>query len=362
MPLKIWFDVQQLYYLPQYEPVFQALQQQDCQCHFFVYNTSASSEILTAFRQQTSLPITVASKEEILHFYQNNPADWIIFGNSYKALDQLPAKTRTSLLYHGIGVKECYYEAELATFDVRFTEGTFRQHELQRRYPEACFVETGFAKLDPIANSTQAQQLAFNPLSVGLTPNKPLILYAPTFYPSSIEMMGKRWPEAFSDCNIVIKPHFFSYTHKKYAAQRKLIDNWAHFDNVYVPPPTELSLIPYMAAADILISEASSALFEFAALDKPIIWLDFFKLRWGYRGPLRFRFNRRMDQTILKYAYVGRHVAKPTYLEQMVRAELEHPEQKQAARQQATEELIGRVDGQVSQRIADYLITYTKSN
>ncbi len=356
MSVKIWFDVQQLYYLPQYEPVYQVLQEQGCQCHFFIYSTSASEEILTAFQQQTSLPITLASKDEILHHYQQNPADWIIFGNGYKALNQLPSTTRTALLYHGIGVKECYYDAELAEFDVRFTEGAFRQNELQQRYPNACFVETGFAKLDPLADMNSAQQRAFKPQEVGLSPEKPLILYAPTFYPSSIELMGKHWPETFSDCNIVIKPHFFSYTHKKYAVQRKLIDHWASFDNVYVVPPTELSLVPYMAAADLLISEASSALFEFAALDKPIIWLDFFKLRWGYRGPLRFRFTRRMDQTILKYADVGSHVAKPAQLEQVVRSELANPALKRSARQQTTEELIGRVDGQVSQRIANYLL------
>ena len=182
------------------------------------------------------MPITLADSSEILTFYQKNPADWIIFGNGYKALDQLPDTTRTALLYHGIGVKECYYGAELAEFDVRFTEGEFRQNELQQRYPESCFVETGFAKLDLLADTDSAQQLAFDPKQVGLSPDKPLILYAPTFYPSSIELMGKNWPETFSDCNIVIKPHFFSYTHKKYAAQRKLIDHWASFDNVHVGP------------------------------------------------------------------------------------------------------------------------------
>lgn len=356
MALKVWFDVQQLYYLPQYEPVYQQLQAQGCQCHFLVYSDCASEEIIQAFEQQTTLPITLASEQEILSFYREDPADWIIFGNGFKALDQLPKQTRTALLYHGIGVKECYYGEDLSQFDVRFTEGLFRQNELQQRYPERNFIETGFAKLDPLAHPENAKTIAFQPESVGLPANKPLILYAPTFYPSSIELMGKHWPEQFSDCNIVIKPHFFSYTHKKYGAQRKLIDQWGLFDNVYVAPPTELSLVPYMAAADLLISEASSALFEFAALDKPVIWLDFFKLRWGYRGPLRFRFTRRMDQTILQYADVGSHVSTPKEMEQIIRTELANPALKQDARHKTTQELIGLVDGQVSERIADYLL------
>lgn len=356
MSLKVWFDVQQLYYVPQYEPVYRRLSSLGHQCHFVIHQLSASEEILETFLEMTELPVSAMSEADTLEFYRENPADWIIFGNTFKHFDQLPSSTKTALLYHGIGVKECYYGEGLSKFDVRFTEGHFRQLELSHRYPKANFVETGFAKLDPLAAKTGFSEVSFDLENAGLSSNKPTLLYAPTFYPSSIELMEKNWPAVFADCNIIIKPHFFSYTNKKYKAQRKLIEHWNTFDNVYLAKPTELSLIPYMATADILISEASSALFEFAALDKPVIWLDFFKLRWGYRGPFRYRFEKRMDQTIHKYRDVGRHVDKVANLEVAIREELANPASNQSNRSKTTQELIGLVDGKVAERIVDYLI------
>lgn len=356
MSLKVWFDVQQLYYLPQYEPVYRQLVAQGHECHFLIYQLDSSDEILSTFLKTTDLPVTALTESEVIEFYRTKPADWIVFGNTFKHFDQLPASTKTALLYHGIGVKECYYGEALSKFDVRFTEGHFRQKELSDRYPQAHFVETGFAKLDPLADKTEIADLQFDLKSVGLSEDKPTLLYAPTFYPSSIELMGKNWPAKFADCNIIIKPHFFSYTNKKYKAQRKLLKHWSRFENTYLAKPTELSLIPYMARADLLISEASSALFEFAALDKPVIWLDFFKLRWGYRGPFRYRFEKRMDQTIHKYRDVGRHVDKAANLETAIREELANPASNQSNRSKTTQELIGDVDGKVANRIVGYLI------
>src|SRR3546814_14039365 len=78
-----------------------------------------------------------------------------------------------------------------------------------------------------------------------------------------------------------------------YAAQRRKLDVWGRHANVHVADLAAYSLLPYMGSADLMISEASSALFEFAALDKPIVWCDFLKLRWSYRGPLRFRSEER---------------------------------------------------------------------
>ncbi|WP_177247024.1 CDP-glycerol glycerophosphotransferase family protein [Marinospirillum alkaliphilum] len=289
------------------------------------------------------------------HYQQEEP-DWIIFGNNYSELSQLPEKTRTALLYHGIGTKACYYAEDLSHFDVRFTEGPHRQQQLQNLYPQACFIQSGFAKLDPLAPINLPYPQAFKPEQHGLSSNKPTLLYAPTFYPSSIECMPRDWPALLPDCNIIIKPHLNSYLHPNYKAQRKCFQAWSKHNNTYLAPPEELSLLPYMATADLLISEASSALFEFAALNKPVVWLDFLKLRWSYRGPLRFRFEKRMDQTITPYQTLAAHVEKPSQLVKILKAELSNPERLSSERNRTTEELIGTLDGKVSERIVNYLL------
>lgn len=347
-PLKIFFDVQQLYYLPQYLPVYEELTRRGISCQFVLHDQEQISGQLKGLKDTGKWPVAILKSSEVHEFYLKESPDWVIFGNHSPFQDKLPTKTRTALLYHGIGIKECYYESRLAQMSVRFVEGPYRLRELQRRFPASTFVDVGFPKLDPLFKNEERPR----------TNNKrPTILYAPTFYPSSIELMPKNWPALFLDCDILIKPHFFSMTVKNYQKQRHLLESWAkQYPNVTLASIQDFSLVPYMERSDVLISEASSALFEFAALDRPVIWLDFYKLRWTYRGPLRFRHTRRMDNTILQYADIAEHVKYPPDLEKNVRQELNNPNRLSDKRRAYTELLIGKTDGRVSNRIADYLL------
>lgn len=348
MPARIFFDVQQLYYLPQYLPVYEELTRRGAACRFILHRQEQIAAQLQALVVRQEWPLTLLDAAEVAALYSAERPDWVIFGNHSPLQDTLPEGTRSALIYHGIGIKECYYEPRLAQLDVRFVEGPFRLRELQRRYPQATFVDVGFPKLDPLFRQ-----------GLGPRPNqkKPTLLYAPTFYPSSIEMMPPEWPALLSECEILIKPHFFSMSMDSYKKQRRILEGWAaRYPNVVLAGLDDFSLVPYMERADLLISEASSALFEFAALDRPVVWLDFFKLRWTYRGPLRFRFDKRMDQTILAYADIAAHAAKPADLIRVIRQELFAPDRLSAVRRRYTAELIGPVDGESSRRIADYLL------
>src|SRR5690606_16574208 len=122
----------------------------------------------------------------------------------------------------------------LSNFSVRFTEGKFRQKKLEELYPLSNFYEVGFAKLDPLFDPEYYQFNQLNLESIGLDSEKKTILYAPTFYPSSIECMSRNWPAKFKDYNIILKPHFFTWSNKKYHKQRELLLYWQSFDNVYL--------------------------------------------------------------------------------------------------------------------------------
>jgi CDP-glycerol glycerophosphotransferase (TagB/SpsB family) len=113
-----------------------------------------------------------------------------------------------------------------------------------------------------------------------------------------------------------------------------------------------------MVVSDLLISEASSSIFEFSALDKPIVWCDFLNLRWSYRGPFRFRFTRRMDQDILKFSDIGAHAENYRQLKIVVDEQINHPEMFQAKRRAYCDLFVGASDGMASKRVADYLSTH----
>ncbi len=350
----ICFDVLHPYYLPQYLPVKDELIKRGETAHFIVYRNPEQQAALDALVSQHQLNVQwVNNAEEALAFYLENKPKWVIFGNSFDASSKLKGISKTALMQHGIGPKACYYTVSESDMDVRFVEGEYRLNRLQQLFPSKTFIDTGYAKLDPIL---QGCEKGLDLKAIGLDPSKPTLLYAPTFYPSSIEKMAKQWPEHFAEYNILLKPHYFSLSKAGYKKQKQLLEFWASFDNVYLAPVEETNLVPFMASADLLISDASSALFEFAALDKPVVWCDFYHLRWSYRGIFKFRFNKRMDNDLYRYAGVAAHAETYGNLKAVVDEQLINPDLFAPQRAKYTQELAGRVDGLASKRIVNYLL------
>ncbi len=360
----ILFDVHHLYYLPQFLPVYRVLQVRGISCEFVVYRNRELQAVLDKAVTDEDLPVHwVDSVEDARDYYQARRASWLILGNSFKYLDDLPAVTRTALINHGAGIKGAGHDASMCRVTVRFAEGPYQRRQLQKHYPQGTYVDVGFSKLDPLFSpdvlsgpNSDNKSPALNLIACGLDPVKPTLLYAPTFYPSSIERMSDRWPDEFADYNLLVKPHFFTYTKRRYKAQRRKLEIWRSANNVAIADVSDYNLLPFMANADLLISDASTALFEFAALNKPVVWCEFLKLRWSYRGPFRYRYARRMDQDILRYADIAVHARRYKDLLSHVQSELADPGRHQPQRQSYTRELMGVTDGQVSQRIVDYLL------
>lgn len=278
-----------------------------------------------------------------------------MFGNEFTPIARLDRRIRTAMLYHGIGVKETYYRREQMMMDIRFVEGEHREAILRQRYPDRHVVAVGFAKLDPLFN-TRYSLKKFDLERAGLDPARHTILYAPTFYPSSMECLADDWPATLADCNLIIKPHQYAWTLNRHRGQLRKLARWQNYPNVHIAGACDYSLLPFMQVADVLVSEASSALFEFAALDRPVIWCDFMKLRLGHRGIFKFRLLRRMDRTIDAFRDIAAHAGTPDELAAVIREQLANPARFHAKRQACVKELLGPVDGNASSRIADHLL------
>ncbi|WP_372771132.1 CDP-glycerol glycerophosphotransferase family protein [Pseudoalteromonas sp.] len=356
--MKVIFDIQHLYYLPQYLPVIDVFKQHDTDIELIGYKTDDEdlNRIVEKALQETKLSLKIVQNwQESLTHYLAQKADWIVFGNAVSDLEQLHEVSKTVLMQHGVGPKSCYYDVSKNPTTVRFVEGEKRLGNLQTMFPSGNFVDSGYAKLDPaINNKTATRSLA----SMGLDKTKPTLLYAPTFYPSSIELFAKSFPDDFANYNIILKPHFFSLTKPRYKKQKFLLENWAKQDNVYLAGVEEYNLLEFMAISDVLISDASSAIFEFAALDKPVIWCDFYKLRWSYRGILAFRFKKRIDESIEVFHQLCERAANYRALAKCVANAVENPQAKHAIRVAITKEYVGDVDGNCAQRVVDYLIKH----
>ncbi len=347
------FDTANVYYLPQFQPIVMVLLAKGHEVKLACYGSNIGDSFKGGLAEVGVECCWVGDEKSASKLYVDLKPDWVFFGNSFKYLDVLHGRgIKTAQLGHGVGPKPSYYHKSSTPMTVRFIEGSGRLAKIIELYPSDKFVQVGFSKLDPMFNG---QEKGLNYKQLGLDINKPTVLYAPTFNPSSLECFPDDWPNDFSGYNILIKPHTFTYTIEQYAKQRTKLERWARFSNVYVASPLDLSLLPFMKKADILLSEASSTLFEFAALGKPVIVCNFFKIKWSYRGPLRYRFEKRFGKDNVLYKDIGLHVKLYSKLLLAVPQQLNNVAEYKQRRLDYTKEHVGPTDGKASQRIVAYL-------
>lgn len=351
--MHVAFDTRNVYYIPQYLPVLRELLARGHEASFICYTGKDDPTAFRSAMDGLGAPVHWLADEAaaLKHYVQLRP-EWIIFGSGFEPLDDLVEPTQSVQLGHGIGPKPSYYGKSVQPMTVRFIEGARRLEVIRRRYPKGNFVQAGFSKLDPLFDGTA---VGLDLESCGLDPSKLTILYAPTFNPSSLERFPRDWPADFPDYNVLVKPHSFTYTRTAYRGQRRRLRMWAEHTNVHVASPEELSLLPFMHSSDILLSEASSTLFEFAALDRPVVVCDFFKLKWTYRGPLRYRFERRFRRGDVPFDGIGAQARNYRELLNIIPQQLAAPSEYSDARKRFTEDHVGPTDGGASSRIVEYL-------
>jgi hypothetical protein len=345
------FCVEALYYLPHFLPVADEMKRRGLPHAWLFYNEAEKT------------PASVTDKLCLKRIHgvperTETGADFFIFGNGYSSLASVPGST--VLIYHGIGTKACYYEKDLNRFHIRFVEGEYRRRELDSRSPAAGQNRpvVGFSKLDPAVRFTSSDHDA-SLLGLGLNPSVKTVLYAPTYYPSSIELMDERFPFDLIDLNVIIKPHQFSYT-DKYKGQAQMLEKWKISRNTYVASQEDFNILPFFAVSDIMISDESSAIFEFAALGRPVIRNRFVKLRLSYRI-FPWKLRKRMDADIERYSGVARYAFEYKEMIQILHDELESPDVNQPGIKKFSHDLLGDIDGRVSERIVDYLLSHRQS-
>jgi len=339
------FYAEQLYYLPQFLPVIAKLREAGHRVTVLL-RFDATVGALFPSRCIPGLPDIhlVGDGADAYALLRRLAPDWTVFGSFIDDSERLASGTRTALIYHGIGVKNVLFDPRLDKFDLRCVESQRVFSELVERAPEIKprLALVGFAKLDPLFGSAAPPPPSGNP---------PTLIYAPTFYPSSLELMPKDLSALLPGARWIVKPHFFTWTIDKYRAQRRRLELWARQPNVEVLGGEHYNLVPLMAASDVLVSDASSALFEFAALRRPVVWCRFQKLRWNYRGIFSWRLDQRIDPQTSRYEAVASCVDRAAEMPAVLQRVLGGPYTPTPQQEELVEYLIGPRDGRVSERI-----------
>jgi len=262
--------------------------------------------------------------------------------------------TLLCFLNHGTGIKTILYRNLSQHRDTRYqiyVEGRYREEKIrasgQQGRSEVHVV--GLPKLDGVFQGRYADRAGFL-AARGLDPGRPTVLFAPTYKPTCLYDVKDAVFEATAGrCNLVIKLHHYSWM-GKYAPheQHRIFERRVRrFPHARLVPMEEYNIVPWMAAADTLLSEASSTVFDFLALGKTGIIYDLpgDRLRHSDGMPLLGEDNREF----LKDAFV--HVARPDDLGDAVTRALAPTPAMRAAQDRERDHLFDRLDGQAAARM-----------
>ena len=304
--ISILFDAYHLYHLPQFDPLIDLLENDErFKVYYSTYSQNRKEEVgicSSILKKRTGEFIYDSDESTREKKIRNLDLDVFICGWSRYNLDSyVREKTLVGMIYHGIGVKPSYWRDNHQRLDLRFVEGEYRLNQLKEHGVKTGLALTGFIKLDPLFNGLSSESEELNN-KLGLDPLKKTILFAPTFYPSSLEKIGMKLGEYTSDYNVILKPHLWIYFLDIFGAislkkQRKLIYNLAEkFDHIKLLGPEDYNILPYYKVSDVLLTEASSTIYEMIALSKPVVVNRFYKLKLSHRLFANRLYNRRLSK------------------------------------------------------------------
>src|SRR5262249_27610806 len=192
----------------------------------------------------------------------------------------LPRGTCRIEMFHGVGGK---YGFDAPTTSMRPWNRIFFVNERRlRNFIKAGAIDAdspairlvGYPKLDALVNGTWSRGPVLD--SLGLDPSRPTILYAPTWSPaSSLNTMGAALIARLleTDANLIVKLHDRSRDERtRYSGGVDWVETLRPLlrrGRSVIAPGSDIS--PYLVAADLMITDHSSAGFEYLLRDRPLV-------------------------------------------------------------------------------------------
>lgn len=210
--------------------------------------------------------------------------------------------------------------------------------------PRRDFWITGYPQMDVLFQPGEL------PLGIDLKPDRKVVLYAPTWTPglSSADMLGDRVADLIrgrrTDVTLLIKPHPVTVNHRP-----QWLEIWravaASQPDVHFFDDPAADIMPLLKRADVLVSDASSVMFQYLAMNRPMVLIT---------NPDRFKVSHYDPRGIeWRWRDVGREVHDPKELAGAVSDALADPTLGEEPRARYRRELFGRyTDGRAGERIA----------
>ena len=168
-------------------------------------------------------------------------------------------------VFHGFGIEKKGHFDIRGFFDLYCTSGPLTTEpfkQLERKYRYFRVAETGWPKTDDL--------LRYDPATTWKATHgieKPLVLYAPTFSPSLssaaalLSTIGKI--AAQGSLHWLVKFHPLM--------DKRIIGQYRELEIPNLQIVDDPDIVPYLQAADVMVSDTSSVVAEFLMLGKPVV-------------------------------------------------------------------------------------------
>ena len=178
-------------------------------------------------------------------------------------------------IFHGLSFRNMAVRRDVLVYDHLFITGPymlrgFRNQQLLRP-SDPRIVPIGFPKVDRLVDGSLDRRRILARL--GLSGRRPVVLYAPTGQKhNSLETVGEevlRRLRASNRYDLLIKLHDHPRDNSVDWPRRlrPLLDR-------HTKLVRDFDVVPYLYAADLLITDASSVSSEYSLLDRPMVFLD----------------------------------------------------------------------------------------
>ena len=255
--MKYIFYIAKYYSIPIFKPLVEYLKSTDDKYAFY-----ASNKVIRNFPEEWDKSLILENLKEAGKY----KADFVLSPGNYVDFRIPGIKVQ---IFHGIGVEKPAHYKIRHFFDIYLTSGpvvTEKFLKLKEKNNDYFEVrETGWVKIDYILNYP-TKNLKKN---LSIPEEKKIILYAPTF--SNTMESGSKVVEKIE--NLVKDDEFWLLKFHEFMDKDIIV----HFKEKSLPNikiVETYDITPYLHAADILISDTSSVVYEFMVLNKPVITIN----------------------------------------------------------------------------------------